>query len=53
MDKAHAGEIAVFIAKLHARQAVLMDGKKWAIATRLPFPQEAVWADIKRQRDSE
>jgi len=38
-----------FVAKLQPTQAVLLDGRKWAISSRLPFPHEGMPQDLNRK----
>ena len=32
-----------FLASRREKQAILIDGKKWAVSCRLPFPRESEW----------
>lgn len=33
----------LFISNIGEKQAVRMNGKKWAVDVRLPFPDEKIW----------
>jgi hypothetical protein len=43
-------EYESFAKKLKPTQAVLLDGKKWAISARFPFPHEAVPTQLQNTR---
>ena len=37
-----------FLARRREKQAILIDGKKWAVSIRLPFPSEREWLSARR-----
>lgn len=47
IEKSQYGELIAFLSKRREKQAVQIDGKKWAISVRFPFPGESTWSGIK------
>lgn len=47
LSKALFEELKAFLAQRRERQAVRISGKKWAVAVRLPFPDEQIWRRFK------
>jgi len=43
LDSSLLKELKIFMSKLKQEQAVLINGKKWAISYRYPFPSESEW----------
>lgn len=44
------GRLRKFLATRHAKGAVLIGGKKWAVSVRLPFAHEELWMPPKRDQ---
>jgi hypothetical protein len=49
IEKSRYGALTTFLSKRREKQAVQIDGKKWAISIRMPFPSESTWNEVKRQ----
>ena len=49
VEKSRYGNLVTFLSKRREKQAVQIDGKKWAISIRFPFPNESIWIGVKRQ----
>lgn len=47
IEKSRYEELKAFLSKRREKQAVLIGGKKWAISTRFPFPNESIWSDVR------
>jgi hypothetical protein len=53
LDKTRYRELHRLLSRRKQRQAVRINGKKWAVAMRFPFPNEHVWTEIRSRTGSE
>jgi hypothetical protein len=53
IEKSHYGDLSTFLSKRREKQAVQIEGRKWAISIRFPFPNESVWIEVNRQINKE
>jgi hypothetical protein len=52
IESGHYTELVKFLSKRRERQAVRIDGKKWAVALRFPFPGEHIWNAVRNEARS-
>ena len=44
IERSHYKELSAFLSRRREKQAIRIDGKKWAVSVRFPFPRDGEWA---------